>query len=351
MRLHIVPFLRRWQDEAGDVTDFGYGPAVAVDLPGFIGVEVDQAVVGAWVGALRCTRGPDGNRAVGVTQVGGRMAAEAAAFHFFEFVGGHLEPAGRRQEVEKVEHHRGGIAYAGQQRAAFAVAVAYPDGHDIVGRDAYAPGVAVAVARTGLPGDLPCGIEGMPVALFLRPVHFRQGIEGTPRGATRDRRGFPPLACAFPKLTRQEGIGAGQVGQLDLGAAEDERKAVGVGAAGDGREAQALQEVDEFLDAVFVQHSDRRDVEGTADDVAGWDRSVEGVVEVAGREVFIVEWNVGDEHLGQDLPLVEHRPVEQGLECAAAAARRLHHVDVVAVGAAVMSHIADIGQGRAAADV
>ena len=180
---HVVPFLRRGQDEAGDMLDFGYGPAVAVNLPGFVGVQMDQPVVGAGVGPLRSTRRPDGDRAVGLAQVGGRMAAEAAAFDFFQFVRWHLEPTGRRQQAEEVEHHGGCVADAGQQRSSFTVAVANPDTDDVVGRHADAPGVAVAVARARLPGHFSGRMEGVPVAFLLGTVDFRQGVEGAPGGA------------------------------------------------------------------------------------------------------------------------------------------------------------------------
>ena len=178
------------------------------------------------------------------------MTAQSAADHFLQFVGRPLEPACRRQQAEQVEEHGRRVAHTRKQRPPFAVAVAYPYGHHVVGRRPHGPRIAVAVARSCLPGYGTARMEGMPVALFLRTAHLGQHVEGTPDGSPRKRR-ETVFAIQLPCHRR---ISRRQVAELDLRAAQDEREPVGVGAARDGRETGALQQVDEFLYSVFVEH-------------------------------------------------------------------------------------------------
>ena len=114
VRTHIIPLLGWRKYEARDIADFGHGPTVAVHLPSLVGTQVDQLVVGTGIRAVRRPRCPDAHDAVGLTQVGGGMAAEGAADHFFQFVGRFGKPSGGGEQVEEVEHHGCGIADAAE---------------------------------------------------------------------------------------------------------------------------------------------------------------------------------------------------------------------------------------------
>ena len=130
-----------------------------------------------------------------------------------------FEPVGRRgQEVQQVEQDGTGRLGAGHACHAVPVGVAAPHAYGVVRRHAYGPGVPGAVARAGFPGGLPHGADQFPVNL-IGPVDFFQGFERVPERQPVTERGIRRKSVVTPDHV---GIGAGDVGQGALTAAQDQ---------------------------------------------------------------------------------------------------------------------------------
>ena len=362
--LHVVPLLGRREHEAHLRAHLLRRTDGRIDLPASLRVQVHEPVVAAHVGPLRHVGHPEG---VAVrAEVAGGKPALMADLQLRQPVRGTGEPAGARQGREDVEHHRRGVGNARHPGAALAVAVAHPDRHDPVGGDAHAPGVAVAPARAGLPGDAAARGEVHPGRLLLRPVGIRERVEGQIRGRPAD--GNAPLRQPRAPLAGQVGQGLVHRGarqfrrevvvspsqrlQRDLRPAEDQRQTVMVGVPVDGREPEPPQVAEETLHPVLLQHPHGRDVERTRHHLAGRHGAVEGAPEVVRGEIVVVVRGILDQLGGQQLPGLQHRGIEQRLEGGAAGARRRDHVHV---GAAHLrrtpARIAVIGPDLARADV
>ena len=159
--------------DAQDASVFGvyeFHIAVRVTAPGRICLRVaaphipvhswreDEAAVAFVVGARPASQGVQRqHKTVAALAVRGfkHPGIPADLCHDIIPVAGFRKGAATRQQTENPEHHGTGSPRARDSRGTVPVGVSRPHAHHVIGADPYGPGIPVAPAGAGFPGDLP----------------------------------------------------------------------------------------------------------------------------------------------------------------------------------------------------
>ena len=310
----VVPLLRGRQNEHRPADDAGRIAAVGRHAVFQVGTQIDDPVIGA---DLARGGSPRNHQRIAVgAHLRGQKSALTADHGGFQIAVRLCEPLAPGQQAEHLEQDGRSVPHARHQRPPFARTVPDPDAHGVVGRRPDGPCVAVAVARPGLPADLLRRGKILPLALLLRTGHMAYRIEHKPYRTPRQRNVVRAdrlygLRIAVrdadrpaAELGSQHRIDRRQVPERDLGAAQNQRKPVMVGAPVNRPESQIPHQRQKILAPVFVEHLHRRNVQRTFDHPVGRHRAAEVVVEVLGRKVLVISRNIRKQHRGQGRPVV-----------------------------------------------
>ena len=93
-----------------------------------------------------------------------------------------LKPIRRRQQIEEVEHRRPRSPHAHQAGPAFAIGIAHPYAHQIVGRYAHSPGIAKTKTGARLPGNAAGRGKPLPLPPLIGPLQLLHGLKSPPNG-------------------------------------------------------------------------------------------------------------------------------------------------------------------------
>src|SRR5690554_1665214 len=166
MLLLVVPLPRRGQLKPRDGANASRPRTLLVDPV----LSVIRHMYPLMMGAYRTLQSFHGDQPSVDGTFGTMHPAQLTAFptdgRLREFTVRGVEPAGRREKIEQVEHDPCGRTSTGQPRTPFTAGVAGPYGDEVSGGNADRPPVTEAVAGTRLPSDLSDRGDEVPVELF-----------------------------------------------------------------------------------------------------------------------------------------------------------------------------------------